>query len=153
MEKTKVKVAGKEQDVTIAQMGREEYHNLLAQRRVLNKAYETLSYDEAKQFEKMLNKVFRNKVEKDKILKDNYKEMLFDLAYFTNYDNEKIKLISDKLDKLSITQFKQLFNSDEAIRQILDYYMMMNGLGKNPRSISREVSQLYDILIENLENL
>ena len=86
------------------------------------------------------------------IFKQNYFEMLTDLAYYFNYDNDKLNILKQKLMKLKPNDFLKLFKDDKSIRAILDYYpIVRDNSGINPDDIKEDVSNLYDALVNNID--
>ena len=151
----KPKVFGKAQSGTFKQMGDTNYLNLLARRKALEKNITKLSKDEFKRFNKLLEKSGRNLQYMNNIFKDNYFDMLTDLAYYFNYDNEKLNYLKDKLMSLKPNDFLKLFKEDKSIRAILDYYPMVTNSfdAINPDDIEDDVVNLYDNLIDNIDEI
>ena len=89
------------------------------------------------------------------IFKENYLKMLTDLGYYYNYDKDKMKLLEEKLLKLDSNNFQKLFESDKSIKAILDYYPVVTDTrtGINPEDIKEDVTNLYDSLINNLDDI
>ena len=89
------------------------------------------------------------------VFKENYFEMLTDLAYYFNYDNEKLELLKKKLMNLDPNDFLKLFKEDKSIRAILDYYPMVTNTFNaiNPDDIKDDVTGLYDNLINNIDEI
>ena len=94
--------------------------------------------------------------------KKNYENMLFDMAYYFNYDATKVKELKEKLNELNPSDFLRLFREDKSIRAILDYYPVVTESFKpnkkniptiNPDDIKEDVKDLYDNLIDNLDEI
>ena len=82
--------------------------------------------------------------------------MLFDLAYYTKYDEEKIKYLESKIDTLNNRKFYKLFNTEKGIKAITEYYLLITGKKMkriDPSSIREDVWQNYDNLIENIDDI
>lgn len=152
LETTKPKVFGKEQSRTFAEMGDTYYLNLIARRKALEKNINVISPDEYDRWLKLLEKT-STKQKGVSQFKENYIEMLTDLAYYTNYDQTKLDIIKDRIRELDASKFDKLFSEDKSIKAILDYYPIMTGRikGMNPDDIKADVISLYDNLYENLD--
>lgn len=151
----KPKIFGKTQSSTFSEMGDTDYLNLVARRKALEKDINKLSKEELERFRKLVEKTGRSQQYMNSIFKENYFEMLTDLAYYFNYDNDKLNLLKQKLMKLKPNNFLKLFKDDKSIRAILDYYpVVTNSFNAiNPDDIKEDVVNLYDNLIDNIDDI
>ena len=152
---SKPKIFGKTQSSTFSEMGDSDYLNLVARRKALEKDINKLSRDELERFRKLVEKTGKSQQYMNSIFKENYFEMLTDLAYYFNYDNDKLNLLKQKLMKLKPNDFLKLFKDDKSIRAILDYYpVVTNSFNAiNPDDIKEDVVNLYDNLIDNIDDI
>ena len=152
---SKPKIFGKTQSSTFSEMGDSDYLNLVARRKALEKDINKLSRDELERFRKLIEKTGKSQQYMNSIFKENYFEMLTDLAYYFNYDNDKLNLLKHKLMKLKPNDFLKLFKDDKSIRAILDYYpVVTNSFNAiNPDDIKEDVVNLYDNLIDNIDDI
>ena len=156
MQIEKPKVFGKQQARTFAEMGDPQYLNLVARRKALEKGKLTkLTKEEYERYKKLVIRTARNKTYMNNIFKENYLKMLTDLGYYYKYDKDKMKLLEEKLLKLDSNNFQKLFESDKSIKAILDYYPVVTDTrtGINPEDIKEDVTNLYDSLINNLDDI
>lgn len=155
LENEKPKIFGKIQARTFAEMGDQHYLNLIARRKALNKNIEKLSQKEFERFKNLVDKTIKNKVYMNNVFKENYLKMLTDLGYYYDYDKDKLKILEDKLMKLDSNSFQKLFESDKAIKAILDYYPIITDTlsSIDPDDIKEDVTNLYDSLIDNLDEI
>lgn len=149
----KPKVFGKIQSSTFSEMGDSDYLNLVARRKALEKDINKLSRDELERFTKLIEKTGRSQQYMNSIFKQNYFDMLTDLAYYFDYDNDKLNILKQKLMNLKPNDFLKLFKEDKSIRAILDYYpIVTNSFNAiNPDDIKEDVINLYDNLIDNID--
>ena len=149
----KPKIFGKIQSSTFSEMGDSDYLNLVARRKALEKDINKLSRDELERFTKLIEKTGRNQQYMNSIFKQNYFDMLTDLAYYFDYDKDKLNKLRDKLMKLKPNDFLKLFKEDKSVRAILDYYpIVTNSFNAiNPDDIKEDVINLYDNLIDNID--
>ena len=112
-----------------------------------------LSRDEFERFTKLIEKTGKSQQYMNIIFKEIYFEMLTDLAYYFDYDKDKLKMLHDKLMKLKPNKFLRLFEEDKAIHAIIDYYpVVTKGFNAiNPDDIKDDVVTLYDNLIDNID--
>ena len=152
---SKPKIFGKTQSSTFSEMGDTDYLNLVARRKALEKDINKLSKEELERFRKLVEKTGKSQQYMNSIFKENYFEMLTDLAYYFNYDNDKLNLLKQKLMKLKPNDFLKLFKDDKSIRAILDYYpVVTNSFNAiNPDDIKEDVVNLYDNLIDNINDI
>ena len=149
----KPKIFGKTQTSTFSEMGDHDYLNLVARRKALEKDINKLSRDELERFTKLIEKTGRNQQYMNSIFKQNYFDMLTDLGYYFDYDNDKLNILKQKLMNLKANNFLKLFKEDKSIRAILDYYpIVTNSFNAiNPDDIKEDVINLYDNLIDNID--
>lgn len=151
----KPKIFGKKQTSTFSEMGDTDYLNLVARRKALEKDINKLSREEFERFTKLVEKTGKNQSYMNNIFKGNYFEMLTDLAYYFDYDTDKLNILRQKLMNLKPNDFLKLFKEDKSIRAILDYYPVVtkNFNAINPDDIKEDVVNLYDSLIDNIDDI
>lgn len=151
----KPKIFGKTQTSTFSEMGDTDYLNLVARRNALEKDINKLSREEFERFTKLIEKTGKNQQYMNNIFKNNYFDMLTDLAYYFDYDNDKLNMLKQKLMSLKPNDFLKLFKEDKSIRAILDYYpVVTNSFNAiNPDDIKEDVINLYDNLIDNIDEI
>ena len=149
----KPKIFGKTQTSTFSEMGDHDYLNLVARRKALEKDINKLSRDELERFTKLIEKTGKNQQYMNSIFKQNYFDMLTDLGYYFDYDNDKLNILKQKLMNLKPNDFLKLFKEDKSIRAILDYYpIVTNSFNAiNPDDIKEDVINLYGNLIDNID--
>lgn len=154
-ETTKPKVLGKEQTTTFAKMGSINYLNTVARRKALEKNIEKIDKTELENLKKLIGKTLKNYNYMNEQFKENYFKMLSDLAYYTDYDKEKIRKLKDKLFMLEPKKFYELFKNEKAIQDIIYYYPILTGKAglMNPDIIKNDVEILYDNLIDNIDEI
>ena len=157
---SKPKIFGKTQSSTFSEMGDSDYLNLVARRKALEKDINKLSRDELKRFKKLVEVTGRNQQYMNTVFKENYFEMLTDLAYYYGYDNKKLNEMKKKIMKLKPNDFLRLFKEDKSIRAILDYYPIVtsnfdfnSGMYVNRMDYQEDVINLYDALYDNLDDI
>lgn len=151
----KPKIFGKEQTSTFSQMGDTDFLNLVARRKALEKDISKLSKEEYARFKKLVAKTGKSQQYMNSIFKENYFSMLTDLGYYFDYDNKKLEYLKEKMMNLKPNDFLKLFKEDKSIRAILDYYPVVtkNFNAINPDDIKEDVINLYDTLIENIDEI
>ena len=156
LELTSPTVYGKRQAFSFAKMGDSRYLNFLAKKEKIETKWEYLEQEEFERYEEFVYKAGRSLEYETSLFRENYKKMLFDLGYYTKYDNDKLKDLENKLDKLSNKQFYKLFNEEKSIKAITEYYVLTTGKNMtriDPSTIQPDVWQNYDNLIENIDNI
>lgn len=145
-------VFGVRQSATYSQMGLEQLSNLKARRQTLETDIKKLNKIDYKDFKKQLQLNKQKEKYRSEIFMSNYiDKMLFNLGYFIGYDKDKIKEIKDKLMQLDEKQFLKLFETDEGIRAIRDYYPEIHR--NNVEKITDDVTNLYDSLLANIDSM
>lgn len=155
-------VFGVKQSATYSQMGLEQLSNLKARRKTLQKDVRKLNKEQFKDLQKQLEINRQKEKYLTEVFKENYiDKMLFNLGYFIGYDEEKIKYIKDKLMQLDEKQFLKLFETEEGIRAIRDYYPEIHrvvgsgraGNVKQMQLIKDDITSLYDELYKSIESI
>ena len=155
-------VFGVKQSATYSQMGLEQLSNLKARRKTLQKDVRKLNKEQFKDLQKQLEINRQKEKYLTEVFKENYiDKMLFNLGYFIGYDEEKIKYIKDKLMQLDEKQFLKLFETEEGIRAIRDYYPEIHrvvgsgraGNVKQMKLIKDDITSLYDELYKSIESI
>ena len=156
----KPKIFGKTQSSTFSEMGDTDYLNLVARRKALEKDINKLSRDEFERFIKLIEKTCKSQQYMNTVFKENYFEMLTDLAYYYGYDNKKLNEMKKKLMRLKPNDFFRLFKEDKSIKAILDYYPIVtsnfdfnSGMYVNRMDYQEDVLNLYDALYDNLDDI
>ena len=143
---------GIREDVTIAQMGTEQLSNLKARRENIRKRKLSIL---TKEGISELKNLIQKTINKDKYLisefKENYIEkMLLNLGYYVGYDSKKLDEMKKKLLKLSDKKFLKLFDTEEGIRAIRDFYPETK---KTQSENEEDIRSLYDELYKNLDKI
>ena len=156
----KPKILGKEQTSTFSEMGDTDYLNLVARRKALEKDINKLLSDEFERFIKLIEKTGKSQQYMNTVFKENYFEMLTDLACYYGYDNKKLTEMKKKLMRLKPNDFFRLFKEDKSIKAILDYYPIVtsnfdfnSGMYVNRMDYQEDVLNLYDALYDNLDDI
>lgn len=145
-------VFGVKQSAIYSQMGLEQLSNLKARRKSLEKDIKKLSSLDFKDFQKQLAINKQKEKYRAEVFMDNYiDKMLFNLGYFVGYDKEKINNIKDKIKQLDEKQFLKLFETDEGIRAIRDYYPEIHR--NSMEKIKDDITTLYDELDKNIDSI
>lgn len=149
------KIFGKKVSSTYSQMGDSDFLNLVARRKALDKKIDELSSKNLESYRKLVKKTLKNQDYMNSVFKENYFDMLTDLAYYFDYDNKKLDELKKKLMALDPNDFLKLFKEDKSIRAILDYYpIVTNSFNAiNPDDIKDDVVNLYDNLINNIDEI
>lgn len=143
---------GVREDVTIAQMGTEQLSNLKARRqKISEKRINLISEDDIKELKSKIQKT----INKDRYLISEFKEsytekILLQLGYYIGYDSEKLNTIKEKIAKLPDRKFLELFNTEEGIRAIRDYYPETK---KTQSENEDDIRELYNNLYKNIDKI
>ena len=148
---TKPRVFGKIQDVTFAEMGDKSFLNLVARREALNKNIETLDKAQLKQYTNLLEKSRLKRSYDFNNLQYNWaNEMLMPLAYLSEYPMDKLEEVRTKIASLNEKDFLDLFNNEEVMRAIAEFYA--EARGGNTRNQER-VKIILDELSNNIDEI
>ena len=136
-------------------MGDEKLSNLKArQKAISSKSVMKANREQLKNLQTLLNKTAANYRKDKDIFYNNFLDgTLLNTAYFIGYDEEKIKYIKDKLNKLSPTQFTKAFEQEQALKDIQLRYDLTKEDGINPEILENDITPLLDNLYENIDQI
>lgn len=150
---SKPTVFGKLQDATFSEMGSSQYLNLLAKRNALDKSLKNLDKQNFENYKKLVDKVYSQNKYKRIQFKANYSDMLTQLGYYTGYSADKLEYLNDKLMKVPSKNFTKLFDIEQSVKAITDYYKKAKDIFGKPEDIADDVAVLYDELIDNIDDI
>lgn len=138
LEETRMTYAGKQSKYTYAQMGSQQYLNLLQKLEYLKTheldkvSGETLVY-----YRKFLAR--NTKPRRDKEWKDNFLDIVLNLGYEYNYD---VSAIRNMLNKLSVPEFINLVNEERLLKDLIYYYKLLDEPNFDKNLVEDDVGQL-----------
>lgn len=148
-------VFGVKQEVNKGQMEDTKLTNLKSKREALNKNLLDLNTEQYNRYLELLNNQ-RQSSYKDRIFKENYLEMLLSTGYISGYDTEKINEMASQLMNLDVNNFTRLFDTESAIKNILENYDLLKINNFDTSSLSdvfRDINELYDNLYNSLPEI
>lgn len=158
---TKIKIAGKVQDVTFKESSDENYLNLVERYKLLKRNISNLTQQQFERYRKLLNKSkYYSKYYNTKFY-GNYLRGLEEVANFYNIDPNILKDIKSKLVDMKKEDFLKLYDTDKAIQSIMHYYRETRQFGNMKRKKKarelynnqrEEVMGLFSMLSENIDN-
>lgn len=148
-------IFGEKEKQTRGQMEDTKLTSLKAKREALNKNLLKLNAEEYQRYMTYLEKEQTSSY-KDRIFKQNYIDMLMQTGYLSDFDPEKINEIATSLMNLSTDNFIRLFDTEEALKNVIDnYYLfeMNNYDSDNLADVFNDVKELYDNLYNSLPEI
>lgn len=152
-ENVKPKLFGKETARTFAQMGDTQYLNALARYEAIDKDISELPIDELFAYRRLLESAGKDRDYLATSFQLNYMDILTDVGYYVGYDEEKIKKIKEELMKIDPHKFYDLYINEKSIKDVVEYYYPTRDGKKDPKNFKKNVSDLYDNLISNMEDI
>lgn len=145
--KTKPNIYGKEQVLTFEDMADQRLLNLQAQRKALEKDLTKLTQEEYQRFKNLIEKVGKLNPE----FRNKFIENFTLVGKKAGYNKEKMKAIEKKLSKLTNNQFIDLYNKEQSVRTVMDYYLLTKSeLGKD---LKGDIDNLYENIYENIDEI
>lgn len=148
-------VFGVKQEINKGQMEDTKLTNLKSKREALNKNLLDLNAEQYNRYLELLNNQ-RQSSYKDRIFKENYLEMLLSTGYISGYDTEKINEMASQLMTLDVNNFTRLFDTESAVKNILENYDLLKINNFDTSSLSdvfRDINELYDNLYNSLPEI
>lgn len=137
---------------TFAELGTQDYLNVLAKRELLSKDITDMT---TKEREDYLSKLMMNtrKVDLD-IWKTNYMAILQDTALSFDWDDEKLEVLVGKLQMLTPEQFDDLLFKNENFKDIIYKYKALDNLGGQAfRKVQDDVLDNLDTIYEDIDDI
>lgn len=145
---------GEKQGLYYYRMGDEQYLNLQKRLEKLSRPLEEISdfknYTDYLSYTSLVDYNYR-----DKVYMNNYfDEMIFNLAYATGYDKNKINEMKNKIfDKLSDSQIYRMMNSEAAIKSLSEWYNIIHSRYLLNKTNINMVNNEFDALYESLDDI
>lgn len=158
-------IHGQKQTVSYARMGDAKYENLKVLRQSLDKNVHKLDQSEFNRFYKRVAAQMRRKEQQKYIFWANYFTFLDDVGYKADIDPELIKRVKDKLTDIDINDFMRLYEKEEAVLDLVDYYNIQkiraggfqkkdeNGNGVDEVGNIERIFKTLDLLIDENSNV
>lgn len=155
---------GVKQSVSYARMGDAKYENLKVLRKSLDKDITSMEQSNYNRFRQRVGAQMRRKNRQDYIFWANYLTFLEDVAYKADVDPELLDRVKNKISEMDINDFMELYEKEEAILDIVDYYniqkMKAGGFSKkkNKQGYSEidtinELFKTLDLMIDDDFNI
>lgn len=152
-------VLGVKQAVSYAKMGDAKYENLKVLRKSVDKDINTLEQADYNKLRRKVAGQIRRKNQQKYIFWANYFTFLDDVGYKADIDPELIERVKAKLSNIDIDEFMKLYEKEEAVLDIVDYYNIQKvragGFRKYKDSEGNEIDEVGNIklLFETLDRL
>lgn len=142
----------------VIEMGRDDLTNVRDKREeLMSYNLKKLGEEDFKEFRQFVNDILRHERYDESIFIDNFtNQMVLNLGYWAGVDDEKLEHIRKQLSTLSEKQFMKLYNTEEYIRAIKDYYNEINKKKITPEQIAKnmeKVKELYNELDKYIEKI
>ena len=145
---------GVKQSVSYARMGDAKYENLKVLRKSLDKDISSMEQSNFNRFKSRVGAQIRRKNRQDYIFWANYITFLEDVAYKADIEPELLERVKTKIMEIDINDFMELYEKEEAILDIVDYYniqkMKAGGFSKKK---NKQVLCLYTLSYSNALSL
>lgn len=150
--------AGSSLHYKVGEMGREDLSNIRSKRtRLKQLKLRTASKDDLEDLRELINDILRYERYDESIFIDNFvNQMVLNLGYWSGVDDEKLNHIRDKLSTLSERKMMKLYDTEEYIRAIKDYYNEINRKKITPEQMAKnmeKVKELYTELYKSIDKI
>lgn len=151
-------IGGKELHYKVKEMGREDLSNIKAKRKTLKSFnLSKLNKQDLTDLRNQINEILRRERYDESIFVDNFtNQMILNLGYWAGVDDKKLNNIREKLSGLSEKQFMKLYNTEEYVRAIKDYYNEVNKKNVTEEQMMKnmdKVKELYDNLNKSIDKI
>ena len=151
-------VAGKSLHMKVSEMGREDLSNIKAKREALKSVkLGKINKEDLTSFRDLMSGLLRRERYDESIFIDNFSnQMILNLGYWSGVDQDKLNYIREKLGTLTEKQFLKLYESEEYIRAIKDYYNEINKRNITEEQMTKnmeKVKELYDELYKSIDKI
>lgn len=151
-------IAGKKLHMKVSEMGREDLSNISAKRTALKSVkLSNINTEDLKDFRQLLSGLLRRERYDESIFIDNMSnQMILNLGYWAGVDQDQLKYIREKLGTLTEKQFMKLYDTEEYIRAIKDYYNEINKRNITEEQMAKnmdKVKELYENLYKSIDKI
>lgn len=149
LEDTKMTYAGQRSKYSYAQMGSQQYLNLLQKLEYL-KTHELdkISGEALVYYKKFIAR--NSKPRRDREWKDNFLDIVLNLGYEYNYD---VSTIRNMLNKLSVPEFINLINEERLLKDLIYYYKLLDEPNFDKGLVEDDVGQIIEAVKEALPEM
>ena len=135
----------------VKELGRQDLINIQDKRASLKKIdLLKADKDELEDLRDLISGILRRERYDESIFIDNFtNQMILNLGYWSGVDDDTLDSIRKQLSTLSEKDFMKLYNSEEYIRAIRDYYNEINRKGMTEEQMKKNMSKVKEIY-ENL---
>ena len=138
LEETKMTYAGKKSKYSYAQMGSQQYLNLLQKLEYLrDHELDKMSGEALVYYRKFIAR--NSKPRDDRQWKKNFLDIVLNMGYEYNYDVSKLR---NMLNKLSVPEFIKLFNEERLIKDLIYYYKILDETNFDKSNVEDDATQL-----------
>ena len=150
--------AGSELHYKVGEMGREDLSNIRGKRKRLQQLkLKSLSKDDLNDLRDLISDILRYERYDESIFIDNFtNQMVLNLGYWAGVEDDKLDHIRKQLSTLSEKQMMKLYNTEEYIRAIKDYYNEINKKNITPEQMAKnmeKVKELYNELYKSIDTI
>lgn len=148
------KIAGIKQDYTYAEMGDMRLNNIIAKRNTIKSLKSRIrNGGNLKEIVEIVTSTKEKQRYQLSLFRENYMEKMFTFqAYSIGYDEEKLKEMKVKINKLNDKDFLRFFDTEKLFQMIRDKYLDYTKLsGDTYFSFEKEMFDIFDELYNNLD--
>lgn len=148
-------VYGRKQQHKFSEMGSEEMSNLEARRKLLDKDIERLNSNQFEAYKRRVDGEYREYYSRRAgVWRESLKDILRKAGYAADVPSEKIEYIIKQLDGLSMRNFLLVTDSEQAFKEILDYYIQMKvQAGVLSGDDESKLQEAFEGLYENIDDI
>lgn len=142
----------------VKELGRQDLINIRDKRQTLNEIkLSKANENELKDLREIISGILRRERYDESIFIDNFtNQMILNLGYWAGVDDETLNNIREQLSTLSEREFMKLYNSEEYIRAVKEYYNETNRKGMTEEQMMKnmnKVKELYENLAKDLPTI
>lgn len=138
LEETRMTYAGKQSKYTYAQMGSQQYLNLLQKLEYLrDHDLKKISGEALVYYKKFITR--NSQARRDREWKNNFLDIVLNIGYEYNYDVSKLR---NMLNKLSVPEFIKLINEERLLKDLIYYYKLLDEPNFDKNLVEDDVGQI-----------
>lgn len=149
---------GKSLHYKVKELGRQDLINLQDKRASLREInLIKANKDDLSDLRGLISGILRHEKYDESIFIDNFtNQMILNLGYWAGVDENTLNSIREQLSTLSEKEFMKLYNSEEYIRSVKEYYNETNRKGMTEEQMMKnmnKVKELYENLAKDLPSI
>ena len=143
---------GRKEEYTYSMLPDDKLSNLMSRLKAIRnyKRYD-VDLDEYKRLSILIQKTRDKDSYVNTLFQTSFNSMELKLGYAFGVDSNKIKYIESRLSELSTSQFNKLYDTEQSLKALRNYYIQLRSANVPYEMMESEVKDMFDNLYDNID--